>query len=374
MKTKKYLAVTFAVLLAVLSFTFSAFASDVDWSYNATNHTLYITGSGNMQNYDDEYSIPWSDYSNEIENVVIESGVTSIGDYSFSGLKKLAGVNIADTVTSVGINAFAFCPMLNELYFGKNIISIADSSFLYNGLNVKDDFILNADSGTYALSFAFDHSIPVACPSIECGQQNVSIYVTAMNAVYPFKPKYDGIYKFYSSGTIDTKGYLYDSSHKQLAYCDDDQSLSNGNFSITYNLQKDVTYYISASLFSKGLKGSFTLNLEALSFTYAGTVNAMLLPDGTASDIILSDALVNGQPIGESFTIDITGNSQVVDFEYNGMLKSIEITPNSDSAVTFVACDANNDGYVNAKDYAIMTKNASPFLELFENFINYKLD
>ncbi len=375
MKHNKLLTIILSISVVIMSFsiTMSAFADDVAWHYDETTSTLYITGSGNMDNYEDVYSIPWAKYANDIKTAVIEEGVTSIGDYAFSGLKTLTDVQIPDTVTSVGNNAFASCRMLNKLTFSENIAKIADSSFAYNGLQVKNDFTLYAPAGSYALYFAFENDVTFSCSSISVGQYNVRIAVPDMRAVFPFKPKYDGTYKFYSSGTIDTKGYLYNSSHEQLEYNDDGPSLSNGNFSISCDLKKGETYYISACRFRAGSVGSFKLNVEAESFTFEGTVNAMLSPDGAPSDIILTDALVDGKPAGTSFKIDITGGSKTVNFEYNGLLKSVEITPDSGAAITFVACDVNNDGYVNAKDYAIMKKNSSPFISLFDNFINYKL-
>lgn len=375
MKRSKVLTIllVIAVIITSLSFSMTAFADNVDWHYDEAASTLYITGTGKMDNYEDAYSIPWAPYANDIQTAVIEEGVTTIGDYAFSGLKSLTDVQIADTVTAVGANAFASCRVLNHLTFSKSIKEIADSSFAYNGLEEKNDFILYAPLGSYAVSFAFDNGVEFSCPSVSVGQYDVEIYVNGMNAVFPFTPKHSGTYKFYSSGTYDTKGFLYNSAHEQLSYNDDGPSLSNGNFSITYDLQKGQTYYINACLFSKGRVGSFKLNIEAVSFTFEGTVNAMLLPDGTASDIVLADALVDGKPAGSSFKIDITGGSKTVLFEYNGRSKSVEITPDTDSAITFVACDVNNDGYVNAKDYAIMRKTSSPFIELFDNFMNSKL-
>lgn len=55
---------------------------------------LTITGNGPMKNYIGEgleetldFS-PWSNYLSEIKSVVIDEGVTAIGDYAFAGMMK----------------------------------------------------------------------------------------------------------------------------------------------------------------------------------------------------------------------------------------------------------------------------------------------
>ena len=38
--------------------------------------------------------------------------------------------------------------------------------------------------------------------------------------------------------------------------------------------------------------------------------------------------------------------------------------------VTFLTVDVNSDGYVNAKDYSILKKNNSPYLQLYNKLIS----
>ena len=75
------------------------------------NKTLNITGTGVMNNYRTTrdggrwYSVdtPWKD--DTFKKVVIESGITEIGNSAFTGFG-ITSVNIPDTVTSIGDNVF----------------------------------------------------------------------------------------------------------------------------------------------------------------------------------------------------------------------------------------------------------------------------
>lgn len=71
--------------------------------------TLTISGSGEMENYSGEYqngeyfrtTTPWSGYREQVTAVVVESGVTSIGQCAFGGCSNLTGVTIPEGVTSM---------------------------------------------------------------------------------------------------------------------------------------------------------------------------------------------------------------------------------------------------------------------------------
>ena len=64
---------------------------------------------------------------------------------------------------------------------------------------------------------------------------------------------------FYTTGSLDTKGYLLDENKNQIAQ-NDDASISGRNFAIKYNLQSGKTYYIKVGAYSTNT-GSYTLNV-----------------------------------------------------------------------------------------------------------------
>ncbi len=100
--------------------------------------TLVISGSGEMPNYTDMNAAPWNGYYRDATKVVIEDGITKIGDYAFVHFNKLNSVNIADSVTTIGNKAFYECSALSEFIGGNGIVSIAENAFGYDNQHLKN--------------------------------------------------------------------------------------------------------------------------------------------------------------------------------------------------------------------------------------------
>ncbi|MCD8004012.1 MAG: leucine-rich repeat protein, partial [Clostridia bacterium] len=66
-------------------------------SWTLEDGTLTISGTGDMYSYEWGTS-PWFYISNKITSIVIEDGVTSIGEYAFYGCTNLTSVTIPDSV------------------------------------------------------------------------------------------------------------------------------------------------------------------------------------------------------------------------------------------------------------------------------------
>lgn len=91
--------------------------------------TLTISGTGEMENYSYRNYSPWRN-SDLIENVVIEEGVTSIGDEAFLGCWNLTTIELPDGLTSIGNYAFKDCDShLTSIELSDDVISIGDSAF-----------------------------------------------------------------------------------------------------------------------------------------------------------------------------------------------------------------------------------------------------
>ena len=93
--------------------------------------TLIISGTGDMADYTNIYRAPWYAHTSKIKKVVIEDGVTSIGDYAFFGCAGFTSIEIADSVTSIGNCAFYECQSLSGISLPENLESIGKSAF-YN--------------------------------------------------------------------------------------------------------------------------------------------------------------------------------------------------------------------------------------------------
>lgn len=85
--------------------------------------TLIISGTGAMADNFFEFS------KLDIKNVIIKSGITTIGSWAFSRCSMLMGVTISDSVTSIGDSAFSSCDSLTSIVIPTSVTSIGKAVF-----------------------------------------------------------------------------------------------------------------------------------------------------------------------------------------------------------------------------------------------------
>ena len=91
--------------------------------------TLTISGSGEMKNYSDSSVAPWYSNRTKILSAVVESGVTSIGDYAFYACLKLNSVTLHGDVKSIGGYVFQDCTKLTAVEIPEGVTSIGYRAF-----------------------------------------------------------------------------------------------------------------------------------------------------------------------------------------------------------------------------------------------------
>ena len=144
MKKVISLFLSLTMLLSIVSVVdFSAYADvqtgklgdNVTYSLDTETGLLTISGTGDM--YD--YKLSFHDYNGReyysstplkmenIKNIIIESGVTDIGDAVFFNCK-IQSITIPDTVTRIGNYAFIGFKK-SEITLPNSVISIAYSAF-----------------------------------------------------------------------------------------------------------------------------------------------------------------------------------------------------------------------------------------------------
>lgn len=128
-------------LCMLAALTAEIFAADIiDSGYcggegNGTNLTwtldsdgvLTISGNGEMR--ETQAAMPWYRRKSTIETVVIENGVTSIGQNAFDGCWNCTSVSIPDGVKKIGINAFRSCWKLASITIPNSVTSIEIGAF-----------------------------------------------------------------------------------------------------------------------------------------------------------------------------------------------------------------------------------------------------
>lgn len=99
------------------------------WNFDADSGKLTISGSGEMEDYT-QNNTPWNADQYDIQTVVIESGVTSIGEFAFSGCSNMNMITIPADVASIGRGAFFGCASLTSIAIPAGVTSIEASTFI----------------------------------------------------------------------------------------------------------------------------------------------------------------------------------------------------------------------------------------------------
>ncbi|MDE6426812.1 MAG: leucine-rich repeat protein [Ruminococcus sp.] len=97
------------------------------------NGLLTISGTGKMTNWTWSGNKPWEEYRQDIKNVIIEDGVTHIGNHAFFVDESLTSIKIPDSVTSIGISAFDGCDSLTAIDVSENNINyMSENGILFD--------------------------------------------------------------------------------------------------------------------------------------------------------------------------------------------------------------------------------------------------
>ena len=106
------------------------------WRMDEETGTLTIYGTGPMRDYagSNHYIAPWKAFKNITTKIVVEEGVTGIGDYAFSEYSELISVSLPSTLISIGESAFSRCDDLTHLVIPPKVDYIGRSAFKTWGL------------------------------------------------------------------------------------------------------------------------------------------------------------------------------------------------------------------------------------------------
>lgn len=341
---KKNISISLILLIItsiVIPASIIGFADNGD-GYEFADGVLTITNDSVMVDYTESEitKAPWYSFKGDINKIVINNGVTKVGSYCFARMDNLTEVEIPESVTTIGTAAFAGNSNLLSLSVSNNVITIGENAFGYNReMKVTEGFVCNCSAGSYAQSYCFKNYIPFETAISESKQAGVSVEeVGGKQTLWSICPAVDTKVTFYSTGGFDTIGFVYDASNyiysdtnyntmKNSAIVFNDDGGDNLNFKISTTLEAGKRYYLSTrfSLPSKLGKYNVKFEAECVEHTY--------------------------KPTGINV---LERNIVEVECEYCDKSDYIEFaTAVKNQYPTF---DMNNDGVVNAKDYAIILK------------------
>lgn len=132
---------------------------ELTWVYDPGNKTLTISGIGEMYDWNVDFA-PWYDHREEIETVVVEAGVTTIGEWAFYECSRFAGITLPDSLTYISSSAFNGCSGLESIDLPGSVTGIGRNAFsscsnlrgiTFNGNApyIADDAFYNVNANAY---------------------------------------------------------------------------------------------------------------------------------------------------------------------------------------------------------------------------------
>ena len=111
---------------------------------------LTISGEGPMENYqiysfsDFKYS-PWMEHKDSVVRIVVEEGITSVGDYAFQYHSNVTDISLPESLTRIGAGAFMSCENLPSIYIAPKVEFIGKLAFDAT-YKLKDVYIKDLDA------------------------------------------------------------------------------------------------------------------------------------------------------------------------------------------------------------------------------------
>ena len=104
---------------------------NLEYSYTCSDGVgvLTISGTGDMTNYTNAESSPF--YNLCIDYLIVEEGVSSIGDNAFSGSSEIKSISLPNSITTIGYGAFIRCRNLKCVEIPDGVTYIGNGAFYW---------------------------------------------------------------------------------------------------------------------------------------------------------------------------------------------------------------------------------------------------
>ena len=232
---------------------------------------LIISGTGEM--YDYEENAPWFDYQYNVKKIIINEGVTALGETAFSYCYNAKEISIPDSVYDIRDEAFWCCGGIESVSISKNVKNIGTYAFgycrslksiivdkdnqnyysdrlaLYNkNKTVLYQYALNSDNTTYTVP---ESVTKLYCVSFASAKNLktlyvLSSYVSAMTYTFAYDSfdvychKDTSLYMAIKSGSLSGNVVLHDID-ADLNDVDNNNENENGNGEQNNSDDKDLT-------------------------------------------------------------------------------------------------------------------------------------
>ena len=263
---------------------------NVTWTLDDTG-LLTISGTGRMQSF---YYAPWCNLT--YNRVVIEPGVTTIGDFAFEYCSGLTDVKIPEGVTDIGTNAFYCCSKLTRVELPDSVSRIGNGAFygcsrlaavkLPAGLKYIDDdafricaltSVVIPEGVEYIGESAFEDCMELA--SLTLPKSLTHIYMWAFRNC-------EGLKRVEIPAGVSYMGervFAECESLMQFTVAEDNSAFSGGADGALYN--KDGTTLLQVPA---GISGEYTVadgveTIGAYAFYQCNAITGVTIPEGVTT-------------------------------------------------------------------------------------------
>ncbi len=106
---------------------------ELDWILDDEG-TLTISGTGPMRNWVGETKMSWYDYLTSIKKVVIENGVTTVGNFAFANCSNLKDVTLPESIVTIGNYSFYVTSGLTSIEIPNSVTNVGVYAFYKSAL------------------------------------------------------------------------------------------------------------------------------------------------------------------------------------------------------------------------------------------------
>jgi len=245
--------------------------------WTISDNTLIINGTGVMPDYTSKSS-PWYQYQNKFKNVVIENGVSNLGNYAFEWCTNLTSIAFPSSMEKIGDLAL-FSTSLTSVEIPNSVTIMGDYAF-YNCTSLISTNIPNSvktlGKGVFGLCRALIS--PITIPnSVTIINPELFMETSISSITIPNTVTSIGNYAFYNC--INLKSVTIPASVKSIgesafSFCSDIKSVNLSN-SVTYI--GDMAFFGCVSITSLTIPNSIS-NIGYCTFGYCSSLTDLNIP------------------------------------------------------------------------------------------------
>ncbi len=298
---------------------------------------LTVSGSGNMRNFTYNSSFGWSPYRNDISKVVINNGVTSIGNYAFYNCTGLTSVTIPNSVTSIGECAFKNCNGLTSVAMPNSVTTIGDGIFsdctAITSVTLSSSLTSISKEAFYNCTELTSVTIPMSVTSIgvsafeDCSKLKTlripsSVTSVGSRALYKVAGTTKTVFYFERSGSYTMGSYVLNNNDIVVGYQPSavyNYCNSNGT------LSRFIKYGSSYSVKLNANGGEWSSGMPSTVVKTAGTDLSLPVP-ASSNCVFLGWAESTSNDIGDIMYNDTLSDTLATDLYAVWRLKNCTVT------------------------------------------------